>query len=249
MAKFCPNCGNEMVDEAAMCVKCGTMVEGNNTNKNNESKPAVSDEKKKGLPAWAIVLIVLGGILLLAIIAIVVFAIIGINALKKVDVDEVKNKIENYIEENTDSTLYGENTDSTLYGTIGDTLTDGSLNLTLTEAYTYDSIGEGYFVNTPAEGKEYLVLFFDIENISTESEYISHYDFEGYVDNVACDITGIFGDIEGISDLATDLAPGKTAQGFVAFEVNKDWKDFEIHYEEFLGDKTLVFGVTNSEGA
>ena len=35
MAKFCPNCGNEMVDEAAMCVKCGTMVGENNTNKNN----------------------------------------------------------------------------------------------------------------------------------------------------------------------------------------------------------------------
>ena len=35
MAKFCPNCGNEMVDEAAMCVKCGTMVGENNTNKNS----------------------------------------------------------------------------------------------------------------------------------------------------------------------------------------------------------------------
>ena len=36
MAKFCPNCGSEMIDEAAMCVKCGTMVGENNTNKNNE---------------------------------------------------------------------------------------------------------------------------------------------------------------------------------------------------------------------
>ena len=38
MAKFCPNCGSEMIDEAAMCVKCGTMVGENNTNKNNEEK-------------------------------------------------------------------------------------------------------------------------------------------------------------------------------------------------------------------
>ena len=142
-----------------------------------------------------------------------------------------------------------ENTESTLYGTIDDTLTDGSLKLTLTNAYIYDSIGEGYSVNTPAEGKEYLVLFFDVENISTESEYVSHYDFDGYVDDVACDVRSIFGDIEGIKDLSTNLAPGKKAQGFVAFEVNKDWKDFEIHYKKFLGDKTLVFGVTNSEGA
>ena len=240
MAKFCPNCGNEMIDEAAMCVKCGTMVGGNNTNKNNESKSTTNGNKKKGLPAWAIVLIILGSVGLLVVIAIVVFAIIGVNALKKVDVDDIKNKIDDYIEENTESTLYG---------TIDDTLTDGNLNLTLTKAYIYDSIGEGYSVNTPAEGKEYLVLFFDIENISTESKYISHYDFDGYVDDVACDVTSIFGDIEDIKNLSTNLAPGKKVQGFVAFEVNKGWKDFEIHYEEFLSDKTLVFDVTNSEGA
>ena len=100
-----------------MCVKCGTMVGENNTNKNNEEKPTASGEKKKGLPAWAIVLIVLGGLGLLVVIAIIVFAVIGINALKKVDPNEIKDKLNDYIEENTDSTLYG---------TIGDTLTDGS---------------------------------------------------------------------------------------------------------------------------
>ena len=240
MAKFCPNCGNEIVDESAMCVKCGTMVGENNTNKNNEEKPTASGEKKKGLPAWAIVLIVLGGLGLLVVIAIIVFAVIGINALKKVDSNEIKDKLNDYIEENTDSTLYG---------TIGDTLTDGSLSLTLTGAYKYDSIGEGYFVNTPAEGKEYLVLFFDIENISTESEYVSHYDFEGYVDDVACDTTIIFNDVDGIKNLSANLASGKKAQGFVAFEVDKDWKDFEISYKQIFSDKSLIFKVTNSEGA
>lgn len=240
MAKFCPNCGSEMVDESAMCVKCGTMVGENNTNKNNEEKPTASGEKKKGLPAWAIVLIVLGGLGLLVVIAIIVFAVIGINALKKVDSNEIKDKFNDYIEENTDSTLYG---------TIGDTLTDGSLSLTLTGAYKYDSIGEGYFVNTPAEGKEYLVLFFDIENISDEDEFISYYDFDGYVDDVACDTTIIFNDVDGIKNLSANLASGKKAQGFVAFEVDKDWKDFEISYKQIFSDKSLIFKVTNSEGA
>ena len=240
MAKFCPNCGNEIVDEAAMCVKCGTMVGENNTNKNNEEKPTASGEKKKGLPAWAIVLIVLGGLGLLVVIAIIVFAVIGINALKKVDSNEIKDKLNDYIEENTDSTLYG---------TIADTLTDGSLSLTLTGAYKYDSIGEGYFVNTPAEGKEYLVLFFDIENISDEDEFISYYDFDGYVDDVACDTTIIFNDVDGIKNLSANLASGKKAQGFVAFEVDKDWKDFEISYKQIFSDKSLIFKVTNSEGA
>lgn len=240
MAKFCPNCGNEMIDEAAMCVKCGTVVEGNNTNKNNESNPVTNGEKKKGLPAWAIVLIVLGSIGLLVILVIAVFAIIGINALKKVDVDEVKNKIENYIEENTDSTLYG---------TIGDTLTDDEFKITLTGAYMYDSIGDGSLVDTPADGKEYLLFFFDVENISNEDEFISYYDFDGYVDNVSCDTIIIFNDVDGTKNLSVNLASGKKAQGFVAFEVNKDWKDFEIRYKQIFSDKSLIFKVTNSEGA
>ena len=224
MAKFCVNCGNELPENAAMCVKCGTMVNGSGNNKGN---------KKKGLPTWAIVLIVVGCVIILPILVLVVIGIIGINYVEKNGVD-IKDYVDNLV---------------TARGTIGDTLTDGSLSLTLTGAYKYDSIGEGYFVNTPAEGKEYLVLFFDIENISTESKYVSHYDFDGYVDDVACDITGILGDIEGISDLATDLAPSKKAQGFVAFEVNKNWENFEIHYKEFLGDRTLVFKVSNIEGA
>lgn len=36
MAKFCSNCGNEMLDEAVMCVKCGTMV-GNAKKENTTS--------------------------------------------------------------------------------------------------------------------------------------------------------------------------------------------------------------------
>ena len=34
MAKFCTNCGNELPENAAMCVKCGKMVNENiSTNK------------------------------------------------------------------------------------------------------------------------------------------------------------------------------------------------------------------------
>ena len=33
----------------------------------------------------------------------------------------------------------------------------------------YDSIGDGYLIDTPDEGKEYLLFFFDVENISVIS--------------------------------------------------------------------------------
>lgn len=241
MAKFCSNCGNEMLDEAEMCVKCGTIV-GGKASKNVNTKPAGGNtEKKKGLPAWAIVLIVLGGICLLVVIAIVVFAIIGVNAIKKINPDDIKENFNNYIEEKKESTLYG---------TIDDTLSTDKFKLTLTGAYMYNTIGTGYFIDTPAEGKEYLLFFFDVENISDEDEFISYYDFDGYVDDVSVKTKIIFNDVDGIKNLSVDLASGKKAQGFVAFEIDKDWQKFEIHYKEIFDDTSLVFKVVNSnEGA
>ena len=75
MAKFCPNCRNEMVDEAVMCVKCGTMIGGNTNNNTNVKKD--DKVKKKGLPVWAIILIVFGSLGLLVIVVIIILTIIG----------------------------------------------------------------------------------------------------------------------------------------------------------------------------
>lgn len=235
MAKFCPNCGNEMVDEAVMCVKCGTMIGGNTNNNANVKKD--NKVKKKGLPVWAIILIVFGSLGLLVIVAIIILTIIGINAIKNEDPSQIKDKIDGYIEENTTS----------LYGTIDDTLSDGNFNLTLIEALKYDSIGEGNFIDTPEEGKEYLLFFFDVENISDDNKYISYYDFDGYVDDVACDTAIIFNNANGVDSLAVNLASGKKAQGFVAFEVPKGWKSFEVHYKKIFSNKSLIFKVVNSE--
>ncbi|MGM9876683.1 MAG: DUF5067 domain-containing protein [Bacilli bacterium] len=243
MAKFCSNCGNEMVDEAVMCVKCGTMV-GNvkkenfnsNTNTNTNTN---NGGKKKGLPTWAIVLIVVGCVVLIPLIILAILFFIGYNSLKDVDIDKIKDDFNDYIEENA-----GEYSVS---GTIGDTLTGEDIRITLNGAYMYESIGDEYIVDTPDEGKEYLLFFFDVENISDDNKYISYYDFNGYADDIQTSITILFNDVDGIEALSSDLAPGKKAKGFVAFEVDKTWKEFEIHYKENLWEEnTLIFKVTNS---
>lgn len=235
MAKFCANCGNELADEAAMCVKCGTMVSGGtNTNTNVNT-----NGKKKGLPTWAIVLIIVGCVVLIPVIIFVVFAIIGYNAIKDVGIDEIEDKVNDYIKENSGSDVTG---------TIGDTLSDGEMKLTLTGAYMYDSIGEGYFVETPKEGKEYLLFFFDVENISSESQFISAYSFDGYVDDVSIDTTSIYSEVDGTEQLSATVAAGKKAKGYIAFEVDKTWKEFEVHYDNNAWDNSgdLIFKVVNS---
>lgn len=228
MAKFCTNCGNELAENAAICVNCGQVVSTGASESNGGKK------KKKGLPVWAIVLIVVGCVVLLPII---IFVGIAVFAFNNID-DETKNNIDNIINENN----------KVLTGTIGDTLTTDDYKLTLTSALMYSEIKGEYYTDTPASGKEYLVFYFNVENISDENEYISSYNFSGYVDDTAVSTKYLLNNINGVEELASDLAPGKKASGFVAFEVDTSWQDFEIHFaENSWEDTSMIFRVVNED--
>ena len=223
MAKFCTNCGKELEENAVMCLNCGKLVNENNANNNSSEK-----KKKKGLPTWAIVLIVVGCVILIPIIIIIVLGIIGYNVIKDSGVD-----INDYL-----------NDSLTQSGTIGDTLKTDDLRIILTDALMYSSIEGEYFSDTPAEGKEFLVFFFDIENISDESEYISSYDFSGFVDGYSVSSKHLFNTIDEVEELGADLAPGMKANGYIAFEIDTTWKEFEVHFDD---NEKVIFKVVNEE--
>ena len=102
---------------------------------------------------------------------------------------------------------------------------------------------------TPDDGKEYLVFFFTVENISDEDVYISTYDFDGYVDDTAIYESVILGTIDGYEEIGGNLAVGKKANGYLAFEVNTNWKKFEVHYKNDYLDSSdsMVFEVVNDD--
>lgn len=232
MAKFCTNCGKELDENAAMCLNCGVLVGGTpNTTSNNTNK-----EKKKGLPTWAIVLIVVGAILLIPLIFIIVIGIFTYNVVKDA---AGEFDINDYIEETVSQT-----------GTIGDTLSTDDFKITLTDALIYSSIGDNeYLKDTPAEGKEYLVFFFEVENISDESQYISDYDFTGYADGYEVSNEYLYNDVNGISDLSATLSPNKKAKGYAAFEVDTTWQEFEVSYSDWFDNNELVFKVVNEDSS
>lgn len=237
MARFCTNCGSELADEAAVCIKCGINVnQGTNANTNTVNN---TTGKKKGLPTWAIVLIIVGCVVLIPLIIVIVLFVIGYNAIKDVGIDEI-DKINDYINENSGSIKTG---------TINDTLSDGEVKLTLTGAYMYDSIGEEPYVYTPEEGKEYLLFFFEVENVSSEINYISEYSFDGYADDVSVSTTSLYSEVDDTEQLSATITSGKKARGYIAFEVDKTWKDFEVHYKDSIWDDkdTLVFKIVNSD--
>lgn len=217
MAKFCTNCGKELPENAAICVNCGNMIGNNDNNKK---------EKKKGLPTWAIVLIVIGCVVLIPIIIFAIFAAVGYKYIKDNDIN-----IKDYIEKSMIS-----------YGTIGDTLTDYDTRITLTNALIYSNIGG---VNADIE-KEYLVFFFEVENVSDDSLYISNHNFNGFFDQkeAASIISSV--EIEGYKPLGEVLSEGDITKGYVAYEIDSDWNNFSIHFRRNSFDyDSIIFDVYN----
>lgn len=174
----------------------------------------------------------LDDVIILPILVLVILSIIGINYAEKNGVD-IKDYVDNLV---------------TARGTIGDTLTDNELKITLNNALTYSEI-EGVLSGTPDDGKEYLVFFFTVENIGDEDTYISTYDFDGYVDDTAIDESVILGTIDGYEEIGGNLAVGKKANGYLAFEVNTNWKKFDVHYKNDYLDSSdsMVFEVVNDD--
>ena len=164
MAKFCSNCGKELNDNADICLNCGVLV--NKKESKIISNNNVNNSKKKGLPTWAIVLIVLGCVILIPLIIIILVGIFAFNVLEESVIEEK----DGYFDKIKDSIYdYTENYEVIDEGTIGDSLEIDGVRFTLSEALKYDSIGD----NTPVEGNEYLVFFFDVENTSSEEKLVT----------------------------------------------------------------------------
>ncbi len=234
MAKFCSNCGKELNDNADICLNCGVLI--NKEKSKINSNKNINNSKKKGLPTWAIVLIVLGCVILIPLIIIILVGIFVVNVVKDEGgkyLDDVKDYYNDYV----------ENYEVIDEGTIGDTLEIDGVRFTLSEALKYDSIGD----NTPVEGKEYLVFFFDVENTSSEEKLVTYLNFSGLVDDERIMTTFIFGDIDGITNLNKNLQVGEITKGYVAFEVDKNWENFDLSYRKLLSDKGITFYVVNEK--
>ena len=132
--------------------------------------------------------------------------------------------------------------------TVGEFLSNKKWKITFQSAKQFDKIqGESeYLVDEPAEGKVFLLLFFEVENISSEDDYFNYLYFKNYVDGYSTDLKIIINDVDDYKALAGDVATGKKLKGYLAFEVSPEWKEFETSYQEFTGD-ALKFKVTSNQ--
>lgn len=114
---------------------------------------------------------------------------------------------------------------------VGMTVESDDWKISLLDAKQYKEIAmSSLYINTPDEGKEYLVLFFEAENISGKDDYFNYLYFESYVDDYNTNIEILMGEVDGYSTMTGDVAAGKKIKGYIAWEVSTDWQELEVTY-------------------
>ena len=131
---------------------------------------------------------------------------------------------------------------------VGETAEIGKVRMTLNNVY--ESRGNEYY--TLAEGNEYVILEFTVENGGEEEVTLSTMlSFSTWCDNKSCTIS-----LEALStamlsgkiQLDCVVAAGEKATGVLGYEVPADWQEISVKYtEEVMFGESAVFAVTREE--
>ena len=111
---------------------------------------------------------------------------------------------------------------------LNDTAVFDDIRVTATNIL--QSKGKGFF--EPEDGKIFVGVKFEIENISDEDQVVSSILlFNAYVDSVKCgySISATSAFDEGTLD--GTITPGKKLIGYYAVEVPTDWKELELQVQ------------------
>ncbi len=239
---FCKNCGQELPDGTKFCTDCGaqTAMEAQQTPPVQPAQPVMNQSyqmpmmpPKKKFPAWAIVLIVLGALIGVALIGIVFGT----------DDDPVKTTASSQAgaqaESQTDSK--GE-----VIAKVGETLDYNGLKITFDSVEKYEDKTE-FPIDKTKEGNIFVLLRFTVSNETSEDQYVNMFYEESYCDDAAIDPTAMLIHAEG-ETLWGDVAVGKKRSGYVAYEVPADWKTLEFYYSpEVFKDTKMMFKAEASD--
>lgn len=203
-------------------------------------------EKKKGN---AIAGIVLNGISIL----ILLFIFIGVmsydteessNVSKIEDTKTASSKEEikeEKVEIEKEEKVKEEEKTSKSLATVGEYVENKDWKISLLEAREYDSIDDEYYSDKPEiEGNKFIVLFFEVENVSNEDNHFNMFYYESYIDGYSADTELLMNDPENYKMLSGDVAAGKKMKGYVAYEVTPDWQEIEFSYKDWVGTSNKV---------
>lgn len=210
----CPECGGIISENTKVCPNCGVFF-------NQLQKQPQMKQQSDSIP------VLIGFFLgMLFTIVIILTAAIILTYTSE-------NEIKDFFFGDKSSTAVKNDSESKIAG-VGETVSSDNWKVTLRFAKQYKEIksDDGLYTDKPSEGKVYLVLFFDAENISDKEDYFNPLYFSAYTNEYSSDMKLLINKPNGEENLGGNVAPGKKTKGYLAYEVKPSWTNFEITYKD-----------------
>ena len=147
----------------------------------------------------------------------------------------------------TNSEFPEQTSEKVIPAKVGEYVEGDVWRISLLDAKQYDSLDGQYYSDKPEiEGNKFVVLFFEVENISENDDHFNMFYIESYIDDYSTDTKYLVNNPENYKKLSGDVASGKKLKGYVAYEVNPGWSKVEFSYKNWLGTsgKIATFLVT-----
>jgi len=153
---------------------------------------------------------------------------------------DVGNGVSGASDRTNDTVLSSLNIDGL---SVSDTVIHAGVEFTLDRVERFMG-SDDFFVTRPQDGYEIILLWFTIQNISTESRTVNMFFADAYLDRFAVnELLLVFG-VEGES-LWGDIYAGMGRYGFVAFELPVGWQELQWHYYDWFSESpSFAFVVT-----
>ena len=115
---------------------------------------------------------------------------------------------------------------------VGDTCESKTWKITLTRALITNEIGDDHFMSKSSDGKIFLILFFDVWNMTDKNQYFNYAYFKGFADNDRTNMTIIqeLSVEDYVMPLGTVQA-GSSAQYFAVYELKDNWTKMVVSYD------------------
>lgn len=257
MAKFCPNCGNELTDDAAMCVKCGKVLNSSNVSSNNNSNNNVG--KKSNVMA------ILGFIFsfLFALLGLI-FSIMGLKKSEETGTGRglsiagiiiaslnmllgailvmsgwlVFNNVD---EEVTNKTISNRNNIVNIYTdyTLGDTIEFDGLEITLDKEYSFVTIDNRY---SEYNNSDVIKIGANIKNVSSDKKKLNMFNYS-FFGSKGTQLSRVSSYFDESVDYAGDLKPDASYYKYFYLLYDGDG-EYSIDFDNYSEEIEVEFDVT-----
>ncbi|MBO5153161.1 MAG: DUF4352 domain-containing protein [Eubacterium sp.] len=121
---------------------------------------------------------------------------------------------------------------------------DTRIKVACTGLVQYDELSSDSYCDVPEDGNVFVVLFLNIENYSLTDAYFSAESLQSHVDQADISHTILVNDPEGYPTIFKDIPAGSGINGYIVWEVPKDWTELSLEYTGWAETHSVILNGT-----